>query len=62
MTLSAKYRQHAAECLGQSQRAIDLQTKALLLQLAQRWIDLAEQVSRTPLNEAISPEQLARAN
>jgi hypothetical protein len=47
--LQLDYRQHAAECVVQSQRSSDLQTKAFLLRLAQAWIDLAEYVTRVPL-------------
>jgi hypothetical protein len=46
MFLLEDYRQQAADCFNQSQWVSDLQSKFLLLQLAQAWVDLAEQVAR----------------
>jgi hypothetical protein len=46
MSLLEDYRQQAVDCFNQSQSVSDLQSKFLLLQLAQAWVDLAEQVAR----------------
>jgi hypothetical protein len=38
-----EYQQRAAKCLEQAHAAIDLTNKALLLEMAQAWIRLAEE-------------------
>jgi len=42
-----EYYRSAAECLQLAQTASDNQTKAKLLEMAQRWIELADHAERT---------------
>jgi hypothetical protein len=62
MPSSEDYRQQAAECIDQSQRSSDLLSKALLLQLAQAWIELAEQVGQVALDQTVDRNRLTRSN
>ena len=41
---SQEYQQRAAQCLDQARAAIDPANKALLLEMAEAWIQLAEQL------------------
>jgi hypothetical protein len=41
MSTPAKYREYAAECLRATQRSSTPEARAELVQLAQRWTDLA---------------------
>ncbi len=43
MSVSDDYRQHALECLRLAQAADDARSKALLLEMAQAWVNLADQ-------------------
>ena len=42
----AAFRQRAAECVQQAQDAQGAQNRALLLQMAQKWVELADQAER----------------
>jgi hypothetical protein len=47
MIVADIYRQHAAECVIMSQRRENINDKALLLQMATMWLQLAEFAERT---------------
>jgi hypothetical protein len=42
MTLSDQYKRRAAECVRMAERADSAEDKAMLLQMAQTWMRLAE--------------------
>jgi hypothetical protein len=42
---SDEYKSKAAQCLEVAQRIGDISSKAMLLEMARRWIELAERVS-----------------
>jgi hypothetical protein len=46
MARADEYRRHAAECLRVAQRVSDLNDKALLIQMAERWRELAEKIAK----------------
>jgi hypothetical protein len=46
MSVSDIYRQHAAECVSMCQRRENVNDKALLLQMATMWFNLAEFAER----------------
>jgi hypothetical protein len=46
MARADEYRRHAAECLRVAQRVSDPNDKALLVQMAERWRELAEKVEK----------------
>jgi hypothetical protein len=46
MSASDIYRQHAAECVSMCQRRENVSDKALLLQMATMWLNLAEFAER----------------
>jgi hypothetical protein len=46
MARADEYRRHAAECLRVAQRVSDPNDKALLIQMAQRWRELAEKIEK----------------
>ena len=46
MARADEYRRHAAECLRVAQRVSDPNDKALLIQMAERWRELAEKVAK----------------
>jgi hypothetical protein len=41
---SDEYKSKAAQCLELAQRIGDISSKAMLLEMAQRWIELADRV------------------
>jgi hypothetical protein len=46
MESAERYRGHAAECVRLAQRSTSAADKALLLEMAKNWIDLAERAIR----------------
>ncbi|HTS41339.1 MAG TPA: hypothetical protein VMH84_12460 [Xanthobacteraceae bacterium] len=48
MTSSAQYRRYAADCVRVAQTIHDPADKAMLLQMAKIWIDLAEKAEKKP--------------
>jgi hypothetical protein len=42
-----EYRQHAQQCLDAAQRIQNAEERAIMLQIAQRWIHLAEEQDAT---------------
>jgi hypothetical protein len=46
MARADDYRRYAAECIRVAQQATNSHDKTLLLEMAQRWRDLAERVER----------------
>jgi hypothetical protein len=44
MSPTKEYQQRAAECLRQAQSALDPTNKAILFEMAQAWIRLADQL------------------
>ena len=51
MARADEYRRHAAECLRVAQRVSDPNDKALLIQMAERWRELAEKVEKNDETE-----------
>jgi len=43
MSKAEEYRQHAQQCLDAAQRIQNAEQQAIMLQIAQRWIHLAEE-------------------
>jgi hypothetical protein len=57
MSTPAKYREYAAECLRATQRSSIPEVKAELIQLAQRWTDLAGRAEHhARANSSANPE------
>ena len=54
------FRAEAAACLCQSHRAKDIQSKVLLLRLAQNWIELAERLRAPAPEPAIGSSSASR--
>jgi len=52
MTSSERYRQHAAQCLRAAQLTRTADAKRLLMDMAQRWIEMAERAEQGPLQSA----------
>jgi hypothetical protein len=46
MARAEEYRRYAAECVRVAQDTADPKDKALLLEMAQRWLELAERAQR----------------
>jgi len=46
MARAEEYRRYAAECIRVAQQASNTDDKTLLLEMAQRWRELAERVER----------------
>jgi hypothetical protein len=51
MSRAEEHRRHAAECLRVAQRVSDPNDKALLIQMAERWRELAEKVQANGATE-----------
>ena len=51
MARADEYRRHAAECLRVAQRVTDPNDKALLIQMAEKWRELAEKVEENGRTE-----------
>ena len=49
------YRTQAANCFVQSQRSKNINSRVLLLRLAQAWIELADQTQLVPVNPSHIP-------
>ncbi len=47
MKQSDRYRSHAAECVRLAQQSDSAADKALLLEMANQWIELADQMNNT---------------
>ena len=47
MALSDRYRQFAAECVRVAQQTSNPQDKAMLLQMAETWLKLAEKAAKS---------------
>jgi hypothetical protein len=63
MTKPAKYREHAAEAVKLAAAATDPADKALLLKIAQGWVDLAERAKAgTVWIRKFAPRSTRRAN
>jgi hypothetical protein len=63
MTKPAKYREHAAEAVKLAAAANDPADKALLLKIAQGWVDLAERAKAgTVWIRKFAPRSTRRAN
>jgi uncharacterized UPF0160 family protein len=52
MTLGEEYRQYAAECVRVAQQIQNLHDKALLLDMALKWRELAEKVESESVRKA----------
>jgi hypothetical protein len=48
MSKAEEYRQHAQPCVEAAQRIQDAEERAILFQIAQRWMHLAEKEQNTP--------------
>jgi hypothetical protein len=55
MARADEYRRHAAECLRVAQRVSDPNDKALLIQMAERWRELAEKIAENGAAEGWKP-------
>lgn len=63
MPKHAKYREHAIEAVKLAASATDAGDKALLLRIAQGWLDLAESAkTRTIWVRKFAPRSTRRAN
>jgi hypothetical protein len=49
-TRSDEYKSKAAQCLELAQRIGDTNSKAMLLEMAQRWVELADHVQNASFN------------
>jgi len=52
MTSSKRYRQHAAQCVRAAQLTRTADAKQLLMEMAQRWIEMAERAEQGLLRSA----------
>ena len=52
MTKSQQYRQDAAQCIRASQLATTAGAKQLLIDIAQRWNEMADRADQRPLEPA----------
>lgn len=63
MTKPAKYRDHAVEAVKLAAAATDPSDKALLLKIAQGWLDLAERAKASTLwIRKFAPRSTRKAN
>jgi hypothetical protein len=57
---SREYRRFAAECLAMARRNSHAQTRALLIEMAQRWVGLAELAERNSVNHRAMLDAIGR--
>jgi hypothetical protein len=55
MDLEERYRGHAADCVRLAQQSANAADKALLLEMANNWIDLAERVKKKGGSDSAEP-------
>jgi hypothetical protein len=55
MDLEERYREHAANCVRLAQQSANAADKALLLEMAKNWIDLAERVKKKGGSDLAEP-------
>jgi hypothetical protein len=46
MATSEQYRKYAAECVALAQKAVSVEDRARLLEMAQQWLELADKSER----------------
>jgi hypothetical protein len=47
------YRKHAVDCFAMAQGAVDGRNKAVLLDMAQYWLNLADQAAKNELTDIV---------
>jgi hypothetical protein len=61
MSKAEEYRRHAQQCLDAAQRIQDAGERAILLEIAQRWIRLAEKEQDSPSSSTEPSQQQQQA-
>jgi hypothetical protein len=57
MSKAEEYRQHAQQCVEAAQRIQNAEERAILLQIAQRWMLLAEKEQNAPSSSESAQQQ-----
>ena len=53
MSSAERYRKHAADCFAMAQGAMEERNKAALLDIAQYWLNLADQAAKNELTDIV---------